>query len=105
MVRATGLAPVSACQDATVLKTAVFAFHHARTNGLRGAVFVAPLSCVVVVLEFTSCFEGNPVRTKPARDVLAIYVVSQSVTEQAQSIRPEPSRSRQTCHVPLDNLA
>lgn len=30
MVRATGLPPVSAYQSAAVLKTAVFAFHHAR---------------------------------------------------------------------------
>ena len=29
-MRVTGLAPVSACHSAAVLKTAVFAFHHTR---------------------------------------------------------------------------
>jgi len=55
LVRATGLAPVSASDSAAVLKTAVFAFHHARANASKGADLTAPLSRAVVVHGFTSC--------------------------------------------------
>ena len=54
MVRATGLAPVSASHSAAVLKTAVFAFHHARTNTSRERGLAAPFRAFVVALEFTS---------------------------------------------------
>ena len=45
MVRATGSDPVSASDSAAVLKTAVFAFHHART------LKVAPAPATVWTLE------------------------------------------------------